>query len=274
MKAHSSVPNQSLASYVRPLYAMLLASSHSCYVPSAKLRIWKINVRSPPHCCKSKLLGQSGNCRPKAGHSLLCCFIENMSYQENDHLNLDDLIRTYLRFKEWMDYDAEHSAYSAKEIIVMRKLFGTAYVTVPADLVAASHEKLLNVMDKRISDMQALAGAIDSLADESVTNELLKVVDETSFQSSAPYFTTLFQGLWQTIRNAGFDIESGQDIWTVDHELVEDYYDEVEKPPFEEIRTFIISEHPRIESVCFSREKLYALGLPKQSPDPIPYVVH
>jgi hypothetical protein len=197
-----------------------------------------------------------------------------MSYQENGHLNLDDLIRAYLRFKEWMDYDVERSAYCAMEIIVMQKLFGTAYVTVPADLVAASHVKLLSVMDKRISDMQALAGAIDDLADECVTDELLKVVDKTSFQSSVPYFTTLFQALWQGIRNAGFGVESCQEIWTVDHEPVEDYFDEVEEPPFEKIRAFIISEHPRIKSVCFPREMLYALGLPKQSPAPIPYVVH
>ena len=210
----------------------------------------------------------------KTGHSLIFSFIVNMSYQEKDNLDLDDLIRAYLRFKEWMDYDAERSAYSAKEIIVMQKLFGTSYVTVPANLVTASHEKLLSVMDKRISDMCALTGAVDDLSDECVASELLKVVDETSFKSSVHYFAPLFQALWQGIRNAGFDVESGQDLWTVDHEPLEDYFDEVEEPPFEETRAFIISEHPRIGSVCFSREMLYALGLPKQSPVPIPYAVH
>lgn len=210
----------------------------------------------------------------KTGHFPLCPSLINMTYQENDHLNLDDLIRAYLRFKEWMDYDVERSAYSAKEIIVMQKLFGTTYVTVPANLVAASHEKLLSVMDKRISDMQTLAGAIDDLADEKVTNDLLKVVDETTFQSLVPYFTPLFQALWQGVGAAGFEIESGQNMWTLDIEPIDDYFDEIEEPPFEEIRAFIISEHPQIESVRFAREKLYALGLPKQSPDPIPYVVH
>lgn len=178
------------------------------------------------------------------GHFPLCPSIVNMSYQENDHLNLDDLIRAYLRFKEWMDYDAERSAYSAKEITVMQKLFGTTYVIVPANLVAASYEKLLSVMDKRISDMQTLAGAIDDLADERVTNELLKVVNETTFQSSVSYFTPLFQTLWQGIRNAGFDIESGQNKWTLEKEQFDDYFDEIEGPPFEETRAFIISEHP------------------------------
>lgn len=192
----------------------------------------------------------------------------------NGNLALDDLVHTYLRFKEWMDYDAERSAYCAKEIIVMQKLFGTAYIIVPADLATFGHDELLNAMDKRQVDLTALTKAIDGSADEDEIDDLFREVEKTSFKSTTHYFITLHQAIWQAVDSVRLDVESDHEEFVLDSEPFDDHFEEVDDAMFEEIRDFIISEHPQIEFISFPLETAYDLGLPRRVPDPIVYVFH
>jgi len=185
----------------------------------------------------------------------------------NDNLTLDNLIRAYLRFKEWMDYDAERSAYCAKEIIVMQKLFGTAYITVPADLATSGYDELLSVMDKRQTDLVALTGIIDGSADEGEINDLLREVDKTSFKSTTHYFITLHQAVLQAADSVRLDVALDQEEFVLDSEPFDDHFEEVHDAMFEEIRDFIISEHPKIKFISYPLETAYDLGLPRRAPE-------
>lgn len=193
---------------------------------------------------------------------------------ENDNLTLDDLIRAYLRFKEWMDYDAERSAYCAKEIIVMQKLFGTKYITAPANLTMFGYDDLLSAMEKRQADLTALTEAIDGSSGEDEIDGLLKEVEKTSFKSTTHYFITLHQAIWQAVDSARLDVESDHEELVLDSEPFDDHFEEVDDAMFEEIRIFIISEHPQIEFMSFPQKTAYDLGLPKRAPQPIAYIIH
>lgn len=189
---------------------------------------------------------------------------------EIDNLNLDDLIRAYLRFKDWMDYDeSDRSAYCAKEIIVMQQLFGTAYVTAPAELVTASFEDLLRAMEKRRAVLGLLIDAIHGSTEGSEIDDLLSEVDRTSFKSTVHYFTSLHQAIWQTAESAITDVGLGQEELVLDTEPIDDHFDEVTEAAFEDIRAFIVSEHPKIELMSFPAERAYDLGLPRRAPEPI-----
>ena len=191
------------------------------------------------------------------------------SIQLNDPVTLDDLITAYLRFKEWMDYDLERSAYCAKEIIVMQALFKTAYIKVPLNLDSRSHEEILNAMEERQVKLTALTSAIDVSADEDEIDDLLRDVDKSTFKSTLHYFTTLHEAICQAIQGAGIEDDSNSGKCTIDVEPIEDYFEEIDENSFEYIRSFIISEYPEIEFMNFPIENVYALGLPRQAPAPI-----
>ena len=191
------------------------------------------------------------------------------SIQLNDPVTLDDLISAYIRFKEWMDYDTERSAYCAKEIAIMQTLFGTAYIKVPTVLLDATHEEMLNVMEERQAALSALAGVVDASAEEDEIDDLLREVDRTTFRSTVHYFITLHEAIWQAVESVSFEDESDTEKYTIDAEPFEDHFEEVTEDLFEDIHAFIISEHPEIELMSFPVEKLYELGLPRRAPEPI-----
>ena len=191
--------------------------------------------------------------------------------QLSDSVSLNDLIMAYLRFKEWMDYDTERSAYCAKEIAIMQALFGTSYIKVPFVLLGATHEELLNAMEERQAKLTALAGAVDASAEEDEIADLLRDVDRTTFRSTVHYFITLHEAIWQAAESVSFEDESNPEKYTIDNEPFEDHFEEVNEALFEDIRAFIISEHPEIKSITFPVEKVYTLGLPRHVPEPIDY---
>lgn len=191
------------------------------------------------------------------------------SKQLNDPVNLNDLIRAYIRFKDWMDYEAERSAYSAKEIVVMQALFGTGYIIVPPELIDASYEELLDAMESRQTLLVALSEALYDPTSEGKFDDLQLEVDKSTFRSTVHYFTTLYEAIYHAADNVSFEDESDPENHTIDNEPFDDHFDEVDEAMFEEVRNFIISEHPKIELMAFPVEKAYALGLPRQVPDPI-----
>ncbi len=183
-----------------------------------------------------------------------------------DSVALDDLVRSYLRFKDWMDHDTEHSAYCAKEIIAMQALFGTAYVKVPSDLITASYEELLACMEERQVTLEMFTEAIHTSADEDETRGLLMELEKSSFKSNVHYFTTLFEAILQTSASIRQDDEKELGNLVLDEEPLEDHFEESNEATFESIRAFIVTEHPETEFMNFSTEKLYSLGLPRLAP--------
>jgi hypothetical protein len=199
------------------------------------------------------------------------------STQLNDPVTLDDLINAYLRFKEWMDYDTERSAYCAKEIIVLQKLFGIPYVTVPRQLADASYEDLLSIMEDRLDLIVAHNGAIDDTLynddfddeDRQEIDDLMREIDKTSFRSTVHYFKTLHQAINEAAQSVVIIDPSDPESYTIDTEPFDDCFAEASDTLIDQIREFILSEHPRLESMSFPLERAYSLGLPRKAPEPI-----
>ncbi|MDH2916027.1 MAG: hypothetical protein PXX77_04030 [Gallionella sp.] len=189
-----------------------------------------------------------------------------------DCLDLDYLIRAYLRFKEWMDYDIERSAYCAMEIIVMQKLFGTAYITVPANLATASYEELLDAMEERQNVLNDLTYSIDMSAGIDEIHRLLNEVNKTTFKSTVHYFVTLHEAITQVAASATYDPDSDKTEPVIDTEPFEDHFEEADEVLFEEIKAFIIRHYPKIESLSFPIETRHVMGLPRHAPNPVPDV--
>jgi hypothetical protein len=187
----------------------------------------------------------------------------------NDPINLDDLVRAYVRFRDWMDYDAERSAYSAKEIITMQQLFKTAYVVIPRALRNATYEELATIMQHRQALLASFTEEIYNPGSEGVFDDLRLEIDKSTFRTTVHYFTTLHEAIWQAADSITFDDESAPENYSIDSEPFDEHFDEVDEATFDDIRAFIISEHPGIEQVTFPVENAYALGLPRQIPDPI-----
>lgn len=187
----------------------------------------------------------------------------------NDPINLDDLIHTYVRFRDWMDYDAERSAYSAKEVTVMQQLFKTAYVIAPHSLTDATYEELAKVMEHRQALLISLNEELYNPSGEGVFDDLRLEIDKSTFRTTVHYFTTLHEAIWHAADSVTFDDEPAPENYSIDSEPFDDHFDEVDEAAFDDIRAFIISEHPGIEQVTFPVENAYALGLPRQVPDPI-----
>ena len=190
----------------------------------------------------------------------------------NDPICVDDLIEAYLRFKEWMDYDTRRAAYAAKEVAVLQELFGTSYVEIPAGLEEASHEELLDVMYERQELLSAYVGALDELEfreesdpeEEDRVEELLHQIDRTSYRTTVHYFRTLHEALQEAARVV---MEEGD--LPEDSDIYEDQFRKLDADEVEEIRSFILSEHPELAAVTFPLERAYALGLPSHRPEPI-----
>lgn len=188
----------------------------------------------------------------------------------NDPVTLDDLVRSYLRFKDWMGHDTEHSAYCAKEIIVMQALFGTAYITVPPVLVTASYEELLACMEKRQITMRRFIDAVHTPSDYDKVDDLLEELNKSNFTSGVHYFTTLFEAIMQTAASARQNDEQEPGNLVIDEEPLEDHFEESNEATFESIRDFIITEYPKTEFMSFPKERLHSLGLPRSAPaDPL-----
>lgn len=168
-----------------------------------------------------------------------------------------------------MDYDAERSAYSAKEVIIMQQLFKTAYVVVPSDLREAIYEELVAAMEHRQTLLSTLTREIDEPSGTGLFDDLRLEVDKSTFRTTIHYFTTLHEAIWHAADSVIFDDESSPENYSIDSEPFDDHFDEVDEATFDDIRDFIVSEHPGIEQVTFPVEKAYALGLPRQIPDPI-----
>jgi len=187
----------------------------------------------------------------------------------NDPINLDDLIRAYVRFRDWMDYDAERSAYSAKEAIVMQQLFKTVYVVAPPALRNATYEELATIMQHRQALLASFTEETYNPSSKGVFDDLRWEIDKSTFRTTVHYFTTLHEAIWQAADSISFDDASAPENYSIDSEPFDEHFDEVDEASFDDIRSFIISEHPGIEEVTFPVEKAYALGLPRQVPDPI-----
>ncbi len=185
-----------------------------------------------------------------------------------DSVTIDDLVAAYLRFKEWMDYDLERSAYCAKEIMVLQELFGVSYVVVPPALRNSSHSELLQAMAERMALLDELLDAIYYPADDGKYERVLGAMDKTTFRSTVHYFTTLHEAIFQAADSIVFEDPDDPERYPIDSEPFDDHYD-TSDALVEGVRDFIISEHPRLESVSFSLEKVYALGLPRIVPPPI-----
>jgi len=186
--------------------------------------------------------------------------------QINDTVTVDDLVRSYLRYKDWMGYDVEHSAYCAMDIIVMQALFGTAYIKVPAHLVAASYEQLLAAMEERRVTMRRYIDAVHEFADESDTNDILMELEKTSFKSEVHYFTTLFEVVRQAAASAHQVEEDDPKSIVIDESIIEDHFEEMDEASFESIKAFIVGEHPKVEFMSFPTERLHRMGLPRTAP--------
>ena len=186
----------------------------------------------------------------------------------SDPVTFDDLVRAYFRYKEWMDYDLERSAYCAKEIIVMQSLFGTAYVRVPSAVASASYEELLTFMENRFATMEARNDVVYGSSDEGELRDLDAQLHRTSFRSDVQEFMTLHEAL-EIATSSARRSDEGEII--VDDEPFDDCFAPVDDATYERIRAFIVSEHPEIEAKSFPAEKVYTLGLPRQPPDPIDY---
>ena len=165
-------------------------------------------------------------------------------------VTLSDLVSAYLRFKEWMDCDAERSAYCAMEIMIMQRLFGTRYVIPPGDLGNASYEQLLIAMTKRQADLRLFTDLVHESNDEDTFEDVVADLRKTTFFSKVGPFATTFQVLSE---GAFFDSH---------------FYGE--SP--DELRAFILSEFPAIEKLTFSKDSLYEAGLPKIAPEPPDHV--
>lgn len=184
----------------------------------------------------------------------------------NDPVTLDDLVHSYLRYKNWMDYDTEHSAYCAKEIIVMQALFGTAYITAPPFLVTVSYEELLACMEKRQVTMGMFSDAVHTQTDRDTFDNLLEELTKSSFTSGVHYFTTLFEAVMQTAASARQNDEQERGNLLLDEEPLQDHFEEPNEATFEIIKNFIITEYPKTEFMSFSKERLHGLGLPRSAP--------
>lgn len=186
----------------------------------------------------------------------------------NDPISLDDLIRAYIRFRDWMDYDPERSAYSAKEIIIMQQLFRTGYVVVPPALRDATYEELTDALEHRLELIGSLNEEIYNPSGTGAFDDLSAEIEKTTFSTTVHYFTTLHEAICHAADSVTYD-DSKPEGYSIDAEPFDDHFDAVDEVSFENIRAFIVSEHPGIERLTFPAEKAYALGLPRQMPDPI-----
>ena len=151
----------------------------------------------------------------------------------------------------------------------MQTLFKTAYINVPPNLVDASYGELLSVMEKRQTLINDFHEAVYNSTDEDRLDDVLMEMDKSTFKSTVYYFTTLHEAICQAVESVSFENESNPGKYTIDAEPFEDHFEEVNEDSFEDIRAFIISEHPKIEPMSFPVEKVYKLGLPKCAPEPI-----
>lgn len=195
---------------------------------------------------------------------------------DRNSVTLDDLIEAYLRFKEWMDYDAERSAYSALEIAVMQKLFGTSYIAVPDALSAAGYGAMLSAMEQRMAligrYIDAIHASVDGDDDDPEDTTLLREeLDRTTFLSSVPWFITLHQAIHDAASSVRVGASGDASGYTIDESPFDDWLDEASDDEVASIRAFIIEDHPGIDALRFPRAALYELGLPQQAPEPIDY---
>ncbi len=184
----------------------------------------------------------------------------------NDPVTTDDLIKVYLRFKEWMDYDHERSPYCAMEVKVFQELFGTAYVVVPRALTNATYADMQEAMHERLALIDEMHDAIYNPAEDGKFERVLQEMDKTTFRSTVHYFQTLHEAITQMTDSVVVD-ESGE-LQSIDDEPMEDYLDQSDAL-FDEVHDFILSEHPELKTVSFPLERVYALGLPRNPPLPI-----
>ena len=190
-------------------------------------------------------------------------------------VRLRELILAYLRFREWMDHDAEHSAFCAKEIIVMQALFGTAYITVPDSLAKASYEELLVRMAERQEMLCEYTAAVYESPDADSLRVIGSELEKHEFRSKLYYFTPMHQAIMQAAMGATQNVAGDPGDVAIDEESIEDHFRETNQSTIARIRAQIVADHPGIESVAFPVEKLRALGLPKPSPFLfIDHVVH
>lgn len=185
------------------------------------------------------------------------------SIQLHDPITLDDLVRAYIRYKEWMDYDEVKSAYCLKEIMILQSLFGISYITPPAALRNASYPALLNVMTSRIALLTAYFQAIENPKDDLDTEEVLEKIQDSNFTSTVHYFTTLFEAITSAAENAAYS-PSGNVV--LDEEPFEDHFAELDEALNDEIRAFILEDHPGIAEKTFPLATVYEMGLPMDVP--------
>ena len=190
--------------------------------------------------------------------------------QINDTVTVDDLVRSYLRYKDWMDHDTEHSAYCAMDIILMQVLFGTTCIKVPPNLVDASYEELLACMEKRQVTLAMFIDAAHESIGENETDHFLSELEMSTFKSEVHYFTTLFEAILQTAESVRQDDEQEPSYLELDEEPLEDHFAEPDDATLETIRAFILTQHPRTEFMSFPAAKLHRMGLPTSAPpDPL-----
>ena len=186
-------------------------------------------------------------------------------------VTVDDLIQAYLRFKDWICEEIERSAYSAKEMLIMQELFGTSYVKFPAGLPTESYADVCAFMKNR-DDVHARFMVALYFPENGQLDALLEEELRLGFISEVHYFMPISQAIMQTAASVRPDNETGNPIF--DEEIMEDQFQETDEATVETIRRFVIAEHPEIEFMTFPREKLYAMGLPRTTPDAICQVLN
>ena len=184
----------------------------------------------------------------------------------NRTVGVDDLVRSYLRYKDWMDHDAESSAYCVKEVIVMQELFGTAYIKAPPNLASASYEELLACMEKRQDTLCKFTYATHTPEHEDGIDDIYQEIEKTQFRSEVHYFVTLFEALMQCASSAQLNDPGESEVFELDKEPLEDHFEKTTEAMFETIRDFIVAEHPGIDRKRFSVDRLQQMGLPPVAP--------
>lgn len=104
-------------------------------------------------------------------------------------------------------------------------------------------------------------------------HRLLNEANKTTFKSTAHYFVTLQEAIFQVADSATYDPDADKTEPVLDTEPFDDHFEEADEVLFEEIRAFIISHYPKIESLSFPIETLHVMGLPRHAPNPVPDVI-
>ncbi len=183
---------------------------------------------------------------------------------------VDHLVEAYLRFKDWMDYDASHAAYCIREVMAMQKLFGTSYVEFPNTLYVDSYERLLAIMQDREDMLCRWTEIAETTADVDEMDRLARVLERTAPHVTVHYFTTLTEAVHEMVTTAEA-IVAPDGSYTVEMEkgLSEDHFQASDDAYKWEIRKFIVSENPGIDGFQFPVSKLHDLGVPAIRPEPI-----